>query len=444
VPDPADFAPPLAQEFVQAAQRIYRILFAPPGKAPTTSPHPAVMDLVYRGLKHWGLTQVRIARLAPSPPAPLVLALLSVAWAALEEQRRPAHTVVDEAVAAAKALVPSSAKKISGFVNALLRKTLADVRSSQADWTHPVARWNAPPWWIEKIQLQYGERSEEILSGLTARAPLTIRLLDAAPMSRAEFLAQLGTLGRVGTPVGPHAVIIDPPMPVEEIPGFSEGWVSVQDAAAQRVVDAFSPQLFNSSKTHAMADRPALILDACAAPGGKSIALAQHHRATVWAVDVSAHRLARLRRDLVRVGSTLRGSVQTAVADLLDPAALARAGLPASFDAVLLDAPCSASGVVRRHPEIPWKRTPEALATVVHTQQQLLDTLWGRVRPGGELVFVTCSIFLEEGEAQQQAFLERTPDARLMPSPGRLLPTAATEQGQNHDGFFYARFNKQS
>jgi 16S rRNA (cytosine967-C5)-methyltransferase len=136
--------------------------------------------------------------------------------------------------------------------------------------------------------------------------------------------------------------------------------------------------------------------------------------------------------------------VQTAVADLLDPAALARAGLPASFDAVFLDAPCSASGVVRRHPEIPWKRTPEALATVVHTQQQLLDTLWGRVRPGGELVFVTCSIFLEEGEAQQQAFLERTPDARLMPSPGRLLPTAATEQGQNHDGFFYARFNKQS
>ena len=443
MPEPSSIAPPLAHEFVQAARLIHHTLFSSTAKPPVTSPHPAVTDMVYRGLRHWGLAQVRSARLASSPPSPQVLALLAVAWAALEEKLRPPHTVVDEAVAAAKLLLPAAAKKLPGFVNALLRKTLTEPLASQADWLDPVAKWNAPSWWIKKIQLQYGGRADGVLQGFTTRAPLTIRRSETAPVSLSEYCAQLAAQGIVATQVGPQALVIEPPVAVEKIPGFTQGWVSVQDAAAQHVVGLFTLPHQGRSGGVCPPDAPALILDACAAPGGKSIALAQHHEAVVWAVDVSAFRLARLRHDLARVGSTLRGSIHTAVADLLNPAALTRAGVPEGFDAVLLDAPCSASGVVRRHPEIPWKRTPEAIATVVQTQQRLLDSLWRRVKPGGELAFVTCSVFLDEGEEQEQAFLKRTPDARPLSSPGRLLPTGNTEKGENQDGFFYARFQKQ-
>ena len=425
---------PLSLDIAQAAREITVILEKT--DSPRNSKLPsAVADLTYRGLRHWGLAQVRANRLAPKLPSTEILAVLAIAWAALREQLRADHVVVDEAVAAVKALAGekrgnfAAQTKLAGFVNALLRKTLSDPAAALRDLEDPVAKWNAPLWWIQKIQADYAERSPAVLAALACRGALTLRLSPLAPVM-ADYIALLAQHGFQGIQVGPHAVVVRPAAAVERIPGFSDGLVSVQDASAQWAGELFS----DLNPTH--------VLDACAAPGGKTIALAQHLSATVWAMDQSSARLERLIRDLPRVQKTLRGTIKTIQADVLKPAGWPTDGLPKQFDAILLDAPCSASGVTRRHPEIAWRRDPQSIAYVVDIQRRMLDILWRRLKPGGELVFVTCSVFSEEGEEQQQAFLERTPDAVLMPSPGRCLPIANPEGGQDQDGFFFAKFKK--
>jgi 16S rRNA (cytosine967-C5)-methyltransferase len=426
---------PLSHDIAQAAREI-AALFDTTNTVSQATPSAAVRDLMYRGLRHWGLAQVRAKRLATKPPTTEIVALLAIAWAGLREQLRPDHVLVDEAVGAAKILSqqtirgPVSAHaKVAGFVNALLRKTLADPGAAARDLEDPIAKWNAPLWWIHKIQADYGDRASSVLDALACRSPLTIRLSPMA-LAAKDYIAQLPAHGLSGYQVGPQAVVLQPAVPVHQIPGFSDGVVSVQDASAQRVTELFE-------------DVNALqILDACAAPGGKTIALAQHCQATIWAVDQSKGRLGRLNHDLPRVEKTLKGRVKTVCADILDPDRWVAAGLPEQFDAIVLDAPCSASGVTRRHPEIAWRRSPKAIADVVDIQRRMLDILWRRLKPGGELAFVTCSVFFEEGEGQQRAFLDRTPDARLMPSPGRHLPVASPEDGQDQDGFFFAKFKK--
>ncbi len=425
---------PLSQDIAQAAREITVILEKT--DAPRNSKLPAaVADLTYRGLRHWGLAQVRAARLAPKLPGVEILAVLAIAWAALRDQLRADHVVVDEAVAAVKALAGekrgnlAAQTKLAGFVNALLRKTLADPAAALRDLEDPVAKWNAPLWWIQKIQADYADRAAAVLAALAHRGALTVRLSPSAP-AIGDYIALLQKEGFQGFQVGPYAVVVRPAAAVERIPGFSDGLVSVQDASAQ-----WAGELFSDLK-------PLQVLDACAAPGGKTIALAQHLSATVWAMDQSLARLERLKRDLPRVQGTLKGTIKTIQADVLKPGSWQAEGLPAQFDAILLDAPCSASGVTRRHPEIAWRRDPQSIAHVVDIQRRMLDILWRRLKPGGELVFVTCSVFSEEGEEQQQAFLERTPDAVLMPSPGRCLPIADPESGQDQDGFFFAKFKK--
>jgi 16S rRNA (cytosine967-C5)-methyltransferase len=419
---------PLSHDIAQAAREI-AALFDNASSRPAAPSSAAVKDLIYRGLRHWGLAQVRAKRLATKQPSTVILALLAVAWAGLREQLRPDHVVVDEAVAAAKILSQRTRLGPAGFVNALLRKTLANPDAAARDFDDPMAKWNAPRWWIHKIQTDYGPKASAVLDALACRSSLTIRLSPSAP-SAMDYIRDLPAHGLTGRRVGPSAIAIEPAVPVAQIPGFSDGRVSVQDASAQRVASLFDDL------------QPSEILDACAAPGGKTIALAQHLRATIWALDQSGPRLERLIRDLPRVERTFQGRVKPVCADVLSPERWAAAGLPEQFEAILLDAPCSASGVVRRHPEIAWRRSPRAISDVVDIQRRMLDILWRRLKPGGELAFVTCSVFFEEGEAQQQAFLDRTPDAQLMPSPGRLLPTASAAEGLDQDGFFFAKFKK--
>jgi 16S rRNA (cytosine967-C5)-methyltransferase len=348
---------------------------------------------------------------------------------------RAQHILVDETVAAAKSLKGQS---VAGFVNALLRRTLDDPVAALRDASLPEAKYNAPGWWIDKIRHDYQGQADAVLMALTQRSGLTVRLFPWAGIAAQGYLELLQKHGLEGTMVGPTAISISPPVPVEEIPGFTEGWVSVQDASAQAA-------LASIEDIHSTTG-PLEILDACAAPGGKTVALAQRFAGRVWAVDSSSTRLARLIHDLSRVGPTLRARVETAVHDLTQPWTLVKAAsgnfLPEFFDLILLDAPCSASGVSRRHPEIPWKRTADQIRSVVKTQRQMLDLLWGRLHPGGQLLFVTCSVFFEEGEQQQEAFLSRTPDAELLPAAGRLLPIAQRDQGVDQDGFFVARFRK--
>jgi 16S rRNA (cytosine967-C5)-methyltransferase len=437
-PKGSDLARPLSLDMADAAMQIAAImsrddqaLAAQQREKPAS---PAVSDLVYRGLRHWGLAKVRLSRMAKLEPDKKISALLAIAWAALHEQMREPHTVIDQAVNAAKKL---GGPKAAGFVNALLRNTSRDP-AAVSDFENPVAKCNAPLWWIEKIKTDWGTHADSVLSSLRARAPLTVRLAAGLESDLEAYLNALRSSGLEGKVLGPAAISIDPPVPVDQIPGFASGKVSVQDASAQAVLSLFDVA-FSGKPDHA----GFTILDACAAPGGKTIALAQRYPATIWAIDKSLARLSRLNADRARVAPTFQGEIRPVVADVLNPESWPKE-MPAQFDAILLDAPCSASGVVRRHPEIPWKRTPDDIQAVADIQRQMLDVLWARVKPGGELAFVTCSVFLEEGEAQARSFLERTSNAISRPSPGRLLPLASPETGRNQDGFFFAKFQKTS
>ena len=433
-------SPPLSAGFAAAAQAIAHRLSG--GQGATTARSSAVTDLIYRGTRYWGLAQVRCGRLAKQQPDPQILALLAIAWSAIDQRLRETYVVVDEAVAAAKQLAratgrsDTAAKKIAGFVNALLRTSLSDPVACAKDHEQPIARWNAPAWWIERIYSDYKDRADEILDALTRRAPLTVRLCEPH-LSLQQFIEKLNEKGLAGYRVGRHAVAIEPAVPVSEIPGFSQGWASVQDSAAQLVIDPIQELCQRLG-------RPPIIFDACAAPGGKTFAIAQSVRAEIWAADISPARLKRMRDDWARIMPTAQSSVRFVLLDVLDEKAWGKEpGLDAGFDAILLDAPCTGSGITRRQPEIPWRRDPTGLKAVVDIQRRMLDTLWSRLLPGGELIFVTCSVFAAEGEAQESAFLGRTPDARPLPSPGRLLPVTDAECGNDQDGFFYARFQKQ-
>lgn len=432
-------SPPLSANFAAAAQAIAHRMSGGQGSVAALS--PSVTDLVYRGSRYWGLAQARCSRLAKQAPDLTILALLAVSWAALDQNLREPHVVVDEAVAAAKRLAQvagrsTAAQKISGFVNALLRASLSDPAASAKDHQTPTARWNAPAWWIDRIASDYGEGSIAILDALATRAPLTVRLSEYH-LSLQGFIEQLREKGLNGYQVGRRAVVIEPAVPVKKIPGFSEGWVSVQDSAAQHVIDL-------AQDLYQRIGRPLKILDACAAPGGKTFALAQSLQAKIWATDVSASRMKRMQADWARVAPAAQSSVTFLPMDVLDDHAWeSHPTLPNAFDLILLDAPCTGSGITRRRPEIAWRRDQASLEAVVDTQRRLLDTLWRKLPPGGELIFVTCSVLLAEGEAQESAFLSRTPDARRRPSPGRILPATNAEFGNDQDGFFYARFEKQ-
>ena len=233
----------------------------------------------------------------------------------------------------------------------------------------------------------------------------------------------------------PAAVYSRPMSDLLGHPDWQAGRVRVQDWSAQ-ALDGLLP--LKPGQT---------ILDACAAPGGKSILMAAQQAVNIWAVDLSAYRLDRMRRELDRVAGFLKGTVQMVQADLSMPweQQALPADLPQAFDHIVLDAPCSASGVARRHPDGPWRRDPQQLEQTVALQARLLDALWPRLKPNGQLVYVTCSVFESENQQQVEAFMRRHPEAARLPAPGLMLPFAKQEEDGlwvGQDGFFYARFEK--
>jgi 16S rRNA (cytosine967-C5)-methyltransferase len=255
-------------------------------------------------------------------------------------------------------------------------------------------------------------------------------------MQPQAYLPLLQTAGLDGLHLVANAIELRNPAPVQALPGFGDGWVSVQDAAAQ----VAAPLLVEGYRGAG----PWRILDACAAPGGKTGHLLECTDAEVVALEVDARRAQRIGSNAQRLG--------------LDPQVIvADAGAVQSwwdgrpFDLVLLDAPCTASGIVRRHPDIRWLRRESDVAQLAATQRHLMQNLWPLLKPGGRLLFCTCSIFRAEGDAQVQAFLAHNTDAALLPSPGHLLPRSSAVQGVvadnplgDHDGFFYALFEKRT
>lgn len=351
----------------------------------------------------------------------------------------PAHAAVGAAVAAIKRRAP----RFAGLVNAVGRK-IAALGPTAALPEAAAARANAPDWLIAALESDWGAgAAQACLTAHLAPPPLDLTVRDP---QTAPAIAQ--ALDGVLTPTG--SVRIDPRGAITQTPGFDEGLWWVQDAAAALPTLLLAPQPGET------------ILDLCAAPGGKTLQLAAAG-ARVTALDVSAARAARLRENLSRTGL----SAQIVIADAADATAArgptdrakddrASAEIGAGFDAVLLDAPCTGTGTIRRHPDLPRIKDLSELDRLTAQQDALLDAAWARVRPGGRLVFCTCSLLRAEGETRVEAALARWPDAALEPPGpataerlGAFLDGAALRSLPGHwpragglDGFFAARLGK--
>ena len=396
---------------------------------------PGTQALVFAVLRRLGAAQA--ARRPPAPPAPppaggglLTPAPPLLGRRAPSRARYAPHTLVNQAVEATKA----SARQSASFVNAVLRRFLRDrdavVAAVSGD---PVAALNHPQWWIDRLREDWPQDWETVLAADNDHPPMTLRV-NARRQTPEAYVARLADAGLGGTVVGPHAVRLDRPAPVDDLPGFADGDVSVQDAAAQMA----APLLLGDGLPAG-----ARVLDACAAPGGKTAHLLELADLDVTALDSDATRLRRVDDTLGRLGLRAR----TVAADAGDPAGWWDGRL---FDAILLDAPCSASGIVRRHPDVRWLRRPGDIPTLAGLQGRLLDALWPLLSPGGRLLYCTCSVFRAEGDATIDAFLQRRsglgPVGRPA-SPGHLLPRPdnrepAPGSGASPDGFYYALLNK--
>jgi 16S rRNA (cytosine967-C5)-methyltransferase len=383
----------------------------------------ALQDVCFGVFRHLGLLRNVLAALATRPLTDRDLeALLLVALYQLHFTRAAPYAVVDHAVRACTRLRKSSAK---GLVNALLRNFLRrpEALLSQARRTDE-GRWSHPQWWIDEVKCAYPGRYGAILEAGSARPPMTLRV-NLRLIQCEDYLALLRGRGIGAEQVGPVALLLDEPLGVEELPGFGEGLVSVQDLSAQ-----YAAGLLDL----AVGQR---VLDACAAPGGKTAHILERCEVDVTAVDSDPARLARVRETLDR----LRLSARLVCANAADPSSWWD-GTP--FQRILLDAPCTASGIVRRHPDIKWLRRPQDVSTLAAQQRCLLEALWHMLAAGGKLLYATCSVFPAENQLQIAAFLQSHPEARLLPLSGIPDgPEIGNIKGQilpdsRHDGFFYA------
>jgi 16S rRNA (cytosine967-C5)-methyltransferase len=391
-----------------------------------------VQELSYGTLRHWGRLEALTRTLASKPFSdPALGALVAVALYQLDYTRAPPFAIVDHAVNAAAVTARPAAKRL---VNALLRRYLREREAlNAAVVSMPVARWSYPAWWIERVRAEYPDDWEAILNAGNERPPLALRV-NARRCTREAYLAACASAGIDATAAGASGVIVDPPRPVTELPGFAEGWFSVQDLGAQLA----APLLRLAPGMR--------ILDACAAPGGKTTHLAELADVDVVALDNDEARLTRLSENLARLHVDA-GRVRIVVGDAGTPQAWWD-GVP--FARILADVPCTASGVVRRHPDGKWLRRPGDIASFARQQARVLDALWPCLAPGGLLLYATCSIFREENEDRIEAFLAAHPEALretltfpdgVVHRGAQLLPSLPAT-AHNQDGFFYALLRK--
>ena len=402
---------------------------------------PGVQALTFQVMRQLGRAMALRERLASKAPPPAADALLCTALALSwqgDDAPYPVHTLVNQAVEAARQQRQTQAQ--SGFINGCLRRFLREREALVAETdSDPQARWNHPRWWVTRVQDEYPEDWQKLLDMAQQPAPMSLRV-DPRHHSVADYQAQLLDMGLTAQPVGASGLQLERAVPVHQLPGFAQGHVSVQDAAAQ----VAAPLLLQGRE----AGQAWRILDACAAPGGKTgHLLACYPNAQVLALDVDAERCQRIEDNLQRLGAQNQTRAKVRAADAAQPAQWWDGE---TFDAILLDAPCTASGIVRRHPDVRWLRRPGDSAQLAQTQARLLKALWPLLAPGGRLLYCTCSVFRAEGDDTVQAFLQRNTDARMLPSPGHLipgkiptgLPVKHNALGE-HDGFYYALLEKE-
>ena len=437
--------PALWQQLQSVAQALVQIRKGVSGTAALegVSPHlrPGVQALLYQTLRQLGRAQALRALLVQRAPAPLPDALLCVALALAWDETHspyPAHTLVNQAVEAAKRT--RSLQGQANFINACLRRFLRErdvlVQRTEDDLQ---AKWNHPEWWIRKLQKQYPEHWQRILQANNQAAPMTWRV-NTARITRDDLQARWAAAGIEAVSVGEHGLTLTQPRPVKEIPGFSEGLCSVQDAAAQCAAQLLL------ERAAVMAPNKLRVLDACAAPGGKTAHLLEllGDKGNVVALDIDAQRSDRIHQNLQRLGL----KAEVIAADAGQPDKWWDGQL---FDAILLDAPCTASGIVRRHPDVRWLRRESDVAQLASIQKSLLHRLWPLLRPEGYLLYCTCSVFHEEGQHQVQAFVQHNTEAEISPSLGHLRPQNLQMQASlsdnlqgDHDGFYYALLRKRA
>ncbi len=430
------------------------------------SSRAAITDIAYTAARQWALTKKLLHLLVPKRPDDLTSALLQSTMTQLLVGWRAPAIVVDQAVSICGEHGPLQTKRT--LVNAVLRRFLREQEPLLAQARQdPEALHNFPAWWIERLTRAWGaDEATQAMQVAQTVPPFTLRINPhwgdaqtyAAACRQQEQTSQLEALALARTEGGGpvQALVLQPACPVNELPGFAQGWSSVQDLAAQLA----APLLDVSTNS--------VVLDACAAPGGKTTHLLEFNPSQLWAVDSDAGRVVRIKQNLTRYqGISETTEVHLVTADLLNwepPSGL-------EFDRILLDAPCSASGVVRRHPDIRWLRRRGDITTLSLIQKRLLSRLWPWLKPGGKLLYATCSIFAEENDDIVRSFVDKTADAEWLPltaplpglklAPGRrlslqLLPNDGADTGgpaatnrsstarptYGHDGFYLALLAK--
>ena len=384
----------------------------------------AAQDIAYTACRRFNLLDALAAALMKKPNPPVDF-LLRAALSELIAHPARAHTIVDQAVTAASDIANGAFKPL---VNGVLRSFLRDhdAQLTQANSTEAI-RLGYPQWWIDRVRAAWPAHWEALLDAGNQRAPMTLR----ANLKRGtveQLQSVLTAAGIAAHRTGESAVTLDKPQAAARIPGFAEGRVSVQDLGAQQAA-----QLLGT-------ETGMRVLDACAAPGGKTAHILERTDCNLTALDRDVTRLDTVRANLLRLG--LVASCRAA-----DAAKLDTWWDGARFDRVLLDAPCTASGVIARHPDGKWLKRARDIAQLARLQAQLLAALWQVLKPGGKLLYATCSVFPEENTRQIDAFVSAHPDARLL-SPsfdtaypllclgGQLLPSP------HHGGFYYALLEK--
>ena len=391
---------------------------------------PIVQSLSFDALRKWVRSHELIKQFIPKAPPPEVDHLLSVAIALFLQEdgdgnQYATHTIVDQAVKACGEYDKTIYAK--GLVNAVLRKVSSTLSAPEGETRYPPdpIPMFTPPWWRANLKRNYPQSWQAILFTQAKRAPLILRV-NQRHQTREQYQALLHEAGIVSTPIHEvagialsAALVLDHPLPVGELPGFYSGAVSVQDAGAQLAALLLNPKDGDQ------------VLDTCAAPGGKTAHLLELANCKMTALELDGERMGKIGGNLDRLDlhsdqvKILRGDAsKTAWWDGV------------LFDKILLDAPCSASGIVSRHPDIPFLRREADIKSLQQRQRAILSQVWKMLKPGGLLLYVTCSIFPEEGEEQALWFAAEHSNAVRLDAPGQILPTDV------NDGFYYALFKK--